>query len=79
MLFQKKDISSKLSPWIGLGSRSKADLDEKICEIFGVYQLLVTTRKNDKLIILSERVNKNLEKFSLTFRSYVFSILYFFL
>jgi len=65
MLFQKKYLSPTLSPWVGLESRSKADFEKKICEIFVVYQLLVTENKTNKN---SERVNINLEYI----RSYFF-------
>ena len=42
-------------------------------EIFSVYQLLVTARKYNKLVyFFSERVKKNLKKFSFTFCSYLF-------
>ncbi len=40
MLVQKNYISPTFSPWVGLWPRSKDDLEKKICEIFGVYNLL---------------------------------------
>ncbi len=67
MLFQKNDISPTFSPKVGLGLRSKADLEKKIVKYLAFTIYCTQREKMTNQNIFSEKVKKKLEKISLTF------------
>ena len=75
MIFQKKYILPWFSPWVGLKSMSKIDFERKFvkylaCTIYWTQRKNITNQN-----IFFWKNKKNLENFSLTFRSYFFILL----
>ena len=70
MIFQKNWMSPTFSQLVGLGSRSKGRF--RITNLWNIWPYQLAREYDQPIFFFSERLKKNLEKISLTFRSYLF-------